>query len=316
MDVAQPERGEVGPVLFGGVVGVHAEAVSSGGVVVELGGDFGVEESPVVDEGVFAVAGVIFGLDEEGSRRELVGGVDGVEGGLVGLLCEVGWVGEDREVGTGVDARIGVGRGGCGCDVVVVGVRAEEDGEVGACGETHDADVGWVDVPLGGVGASEPHGLLSVFKVRGIGGIVAGFADGLGDAVFDENAGDAERGEPVAGVVAFAVHGEDLVAAAREDQGRGTGAVAMRREDGECGNGDVGETLGAVAADEVVGGFGEVGFGRGGLCGLGESVRPEGHAGLRRLSTRGSGKGCDAKEEGDHGSAQVHVQHSKPRDAR
>ena len=73
-----------------------------------------------------------------------------------------------------------VGGGGGGLDVVVVGVSAEEDGEVGAGGEAHDADVGGVDVPVGGVGAGEAHGLLGVFEVRGVGGIVAGFAVGWG----------------------------------------------------------------------------------------------------------------------------------------
>ena len=94
---------------------------------------------------------------------------------------------------------------------------AEEDGEVGAGGEAHDADVGGVDVPVDGVGAGEAHGLLGVFEVRGVGGIVAGFAVGLGDAVLDEDAGDADGVEPVAGVEALAVPGEDAVAAAGED---------------------------------------------------------------------------------------------------
>ena len=89
--------------------------------------------------------------------------------------------------------------------MVVVGMGAEEDGEVGSGGEAHDADVGGVDVPLAGVGAGEAHGLLGVLEIRGVGGIVAGFSRRLGDAVLDQDAGDAEGVEPVAGVGAFAI---------------------------------------------------------------------------------------------------------------
>ena len=132
-----------------------------------------------------------------------------------------------------------------------------------------------VDVPLGGVSAGEAHGLLGVFEVSGVGGVVPGFADGLGDAVLDEEAGDADGVEPVAGVDAFAVPGEDGVAAAGEDEGGGAGVVAGGRVDGEGGDGDVGEARGAVAVEEGVGGLGEIGFGLGGLRGLGGAVGPE-----------------------------------------
>ena len=153
-------------MLLGGVGRVHAEAVAAGGVVVELGGDVGVEKSAVVDEGVAAIAAIVFGLDEEGGGSELVGGVDGVELLIVGGDGEVGGVDDDGEVGAGADVGVGVRGGGSGGDVVVVGVGAEEDGEVGAGGEAHDADVGGVDVPVGGVGAGEAHGLLRVFEIR------------------------------------------------------------------------------------------------------------------------------------------------------
>ncbi len=84
IDGAEPGGGEAGPVFFGGVGWMHAEAVASGGVVVELSGDVGVEESSVVDEGIAAVAAIVFSLDEEGGGSELVGGVDGAEVLVVG----------------------------------------------------------------------------------------------------------------------------------------------------------------------------------------------------------------------------------------
>ena len=93
--------GELGPVLFGGVGGMDAEAVAAGGVVVELGGDVGVHEGAVVDESVLAVALIVLGLDEEGGRGELVGRVGGEELGFVGRSGEVGGVDDDGEVWRG-----------------------------------------------------------------------------------------------------------------------------------------------------------------------------------------------------------------------
>jgi hypothetical protein len=171
---------------------VHAEAVAAGGVVVEVGGDVGVHEGGVIDEGVLAVGAIVLCLDEEGGGGELVGSVGGVELGVVGGNGEVGGIDDDGEVGAGADVGVGVGDGGSGGDMVVVGMGAEEDGKVGAGGEAHDADVGGVDMPVGGVGAGEAHGLLRVFEVRGVGGKVSGFTLRLGNAVLDQDAGDAD----------------------------------------------------------------------------------------------------------------------------
>jgi len=108
---------------------------------------------------------------------------------------------------------------------------------VGAGGEAEDADFARVDVPVGGVGAGEAHGLLRVFEVGGVGGVTAFF----GDAVLDEEAGDADGVEPVADVEAFAVPCEDFVGAAGEDEDGCVGIVAGGRGvDGEGGDGDVG----------------------------------------------------------------------------
>ena len=45
---------------------------------------------------------------------------------------------------------------------------AEDYGEVGSGGEAYGADAVGVDVPLGGVGAGQAHGLLGVFEVFGV----------------------------------------------------------------------------------------------------------------------------------------------------
>ncbi len=212
----------------------------------------------------------------------------------------------------------GVGVSGCGSggDVVVVGVGAEEDGEVGAGGEAHDADVGWVDVPVGGVGAGEAHGLLRVFEIVGVGGIVAGLACGLGDAIFDEDAGDADGVEPMAGVGAFAVGYDDAVAAAGEDEDRSAGVLAMRRIDGERGDGDVGEAGDAMSADEVVGGLGGVGFWLGGAGRFGGAVRPEGKRDGLGLGVGGCGEEGGEEKckccEAESGGEAFHAHHSKP----
>ena len=204
--------------------------------------------------------------------------------------------------------------------MVVVGVGAEEDGEVGSGGEAHDADVGGVDVPVGGVGAGEAHGLLGILEVRGVGGIVAGFADGLGDAIFDQDAGDSNGVEPVAGVGAFAIGYKDLVASAGKDEDGGAGALAVGRVDGEGGDGDVGEADDAMAADEAVGGLGEVGLGGGGLGGLGSGVGPEGQGhllGLRvRVGSECESEDCGAEEReccgAEEGRKNLHADHLMP----
>ena len=180
----------------------------------------------------------------------------------------------------------------------VVGMGAEEDGEVGAGGEAHDADVGGVEVPVGGVGAGEAHGLLRVLEVVWVSGIVAGFAGGLGYSIFDEDAGDADGVEPVAGVGTFAVGDEDAVAAAGEDEDGGASVLAVGRVDGEGGDGDVGEADDTMAADGVVGGLGGVGFGFGGAGRFGGGVGPEGE-GL------GRGLGLGGGEERAGGSARA-----------
>jgi hypothetical protein len=116
---------------------------------------------------------------------------------------------------------------------------AHEDGEVASSGEADDANAVAVDAPLGCMLAGEAHGLLRVFEVGVVGRIVAL----LWDAVFDEQTGDADGVEPLAGVGAFTVPGEADVASAGKDESGDSGVVARRLIDAESRLGDVGEAL-------------------------------------------------------------------------
>ncbi len=191
---------------------------------------------------------------------------------------------------------------------------------MGSGGEAEDADAVAIEMPLGGVGAGEAHGLLSIFEIGGVGGIVACIALGLRNAIFDEDAGDADGVEPVAGVGAFAIRYENLIAAAGEDEDRGSGVFAVGRIDGEGGDGDVGEADNAVATEETVSGLGGVSLGGVGLSGLGCGVGPEGKRDWLGLGVGGGGeKRHDEECAGDQAESwgdAFHADHTIPSSAR
>ncbi len=208
--------------------------------------------------------------------------------------------------------------GGCrsGGDVIVVGMSAEEDGKVGTRGEAHDADVRWVDVPFSGMGPGEAHSLLGVFEVRGVGWIVARFSIGLWNAILDEDAGEPDGVEPMAGIRAFTVGDEDAIASAGKDKDGGAGVGTVRGIDGESGDSDVGEADDAMTADKVIGWLGGVGFWVGGLSGLGCAVGPERERDWLGLSVSGgSEKRCGEKSEdgeAESGEEAFHADYSIP----
>ncbi len=166
----------------------------------------------------------------------------------------------------------------------------------------------------------EAHGLLCVFEIGGVRGVVAGFAVGLGDAVLDQDAGDADGVEPVAGVGALAIGYKDAITSSREDKNGGPGVLAVRGIDGEAGGGDVGEAHDAMAAKEVVGGFGGVGLGFGGLSGLWRGVGPQRECDWLSLRLGGGGVSrCDEECEGDQAENwgdTFHADHTIPRSAK
>ena len=134
---------------------------------------------------------------------------------------EVAGVDDEGEVGAGVDRCLDLRVGWAGRIEVRVG--GQGGGEVGSGGEAEDADAIGVDVPVGGVCAGDAHGLLGVFEVFGVGGVVAG----LRDAVLDEHARDADGVEPGADLRTFEVVGEDGVASAGKDEDGGAMGLAV-----------------------------------------------------------------------------------------
>ena len=225
VDGAEPVFYAIGPGgdgEFGDAA--EAVAVAAFGVEVEFGGDFGLFEGEEIGGGVFYVDWVVFCLNDEGGRG-LGGGMDVelVEVAVFGV-GEVAGVDDDGEVGA---AGLLVGGVDGGVEPFVV-VGAEGDGEVGSGGEAEDADAVGIDLPFSGVGADQAYGALRV--VEGCGGF-GHVGAGVGDAVLEQDAGDAFGVEPVADFSAFEVDGENVVSAAGEDDYgcAGAGGLWARR---------------------------------------------------------------------------------------
>src|SRR5579859_237935 len=104
-------------------------------------------------------------------------------------------------------------------------MSAEGGGEVGSGGEAEDADAVRVDVPCGGVFANDAEGALGVLQgSRGF-----GIRAAIGDAVLEEDAGDACIGEPIANFGALEIDGEDAVGAAGKNYDGGAGVFSGGR---------------------------------------------------------------------------------------
>lgn len=118
---------------------------------------------------------------------------------------------------------------------------ADGSDEMASSGEAEDAYLVRVDAPLGCMKTNETECALGVFE--GDWGLRVGSPVGPGarggNPVFEQDAGDASRGEPVAGFGAFKVDGEDLVAAAGKDDDSGAGVVLFRWVNGDGGGSDV-----------------------------------------------------------------------------
>src|SRR5712672_2865217 len=116
-------------------------------------------------------------------------------------------------------------------------MSAEGGGQVGSCGEAEDADAMRVDVPFGGVLANYAERALGILESRGGFGIRAG----VGDAILQKDAGDADGGEPVADFGAFEVDSQDAVAAAGKDDYGGAGVLCGGCVQSNGGRGDIAE---------------------------------------------------------------------------
>lgn len=242
-------------------------------VDVELGGNLGLLEGEEPGGGVLDVDGVVFGLDKDGGRSAAVGmKVQIVEEAVLGV-GEVAGIDDHGEVRA---AALLIG----GVDGVVEAflvVSADGGGEVTSCGEAEDADALGVDVPLGRVSTDDAEGALCILEGGigfGIGASAGVLGISAGDAVFDEDAGNAGFVEPVADFGAFEIDGQDAVAPAGEDYDCGAGGFAFRRVENQRGHGDIAEPDERLAGDEVVGRFAGVDF-RAEVGGAGGSAGPE-----------------------------------------
>src|ERR1700685_4039998 len=147
---------------------------------------------------------------------------------------------------------------------------------MGSRGEAEDADGMRINVPFGGVGENETDGALRILKSRGRFWIGAG----VGDAIFEDDAGDAAAGQPVADFGAFEIDGEDVVGGGGEDYDRGAGGICCGFVQSDSGIGDIAETDERFAGDEVVFGSGGIRFGWGILRGSGCAFGPDGDLSL------------------------------------
>ena len=278
------------------------------GVEVEFRGDVDGFESEEPGDGVLYVDRVVFRLDEEGGRG--VGGgaqVELVEEAFV-RVGEVAGVDDDGEIGA---AGLAVGGVLGGVKALVV-VGAEGGGEMASCGEAENAYAFGVDVPLCRVSADEADGTLGVFKGSGGFGEVGA---GIGDAVLEEDAVDADPVEPVADFGAFEVDGEDGVASAGEDDYRCAAVFGFGRIEGDGGRRDVSQADERFAGDEVVFRGGGVGFAAGGGDGIGRGGWPDVHGGViwgRRPGGLGvrqdwDGEGGEGEDAANHVSGPLRV---------
>ncbi len=83
-----------------------------------------------------------------------------------------------------------------------------------AGGEADDADFVGVDIPVGGVGADGADGAAEVLEGGGV-------AVARGDAVFEDEGGDAAGREPPGDLMALVGHDDGAVAAAGTDDDGG-----------------------------------------------------------------------------------------------
>src|SRR5258705_631961 len=110
---------------------------------------------------------VILGLKQERRRSLRIGQKSRIHFAV--RAAQPARVNDHLEVGTGVDGRCR--------NVLTLKIRmsAEDRSKMSSSGEADDADPVRVNVPLGGVSASEPHSLLSIFQIFDVFRIVTVF---------------------------------------------------------------------------------------------------------------------------------------------
>ena len=198
--------------------GAKAEAVFAAGVDVHFGGDALLLERQVLIDGDDDMRGVVVGADEEGGRRVFGDGDDGV-GAPAGID-------EDGEVGARAGLVGGIGRVG------VAGAETgfDESGEFTASRKADEADALRIDGPFFGAGADDAHGSRGIGESVALHGVVG--IGGAGEAVLEDEGGDAKVVEPVGDLPTFFVDDElGMASAGCDDDGRAIGFVLGREED-------------------------------------------------------------------------------------
>ena len=184
---------------------------------------------------------------------------------------------------------------------------AEDDDEVASGGEAERADAVGIEVPFGSVSTGDAHGLLRVFEIASVFGVMLLERD----AVFDEDAVDADGVEPGADLGAFEIVGEDAVASAGEDNDGGAGVVVCGRGiEGQGGIADVGEVRERLPATRRSVGLGDVGLGGAGVR-LGA---PLGQSGRVLVGRRRRARSRESEEEKESHAAMVMPCRTRPRD--
>ena len=134
---------------------------------------------------------------------------------------EIPGIDNDGEVGAATELIGGVVR----IVEAMFKMGAEGGSEMRSCGEAEDADAIRIDVPFDRMRANNAEGALGVLEsCRGF-----WIGSGVGNAIFNENAGDTGGGQPIADFRALEVDGEDAIGSSRENDDGCAGAFIFRR---------------------------------------------------------------------------------------
>jgi len=146
---------------------------------------------------------IVFSLNQKCGRRLS-------RDGDAGLRVQVARIDDHGEVGTATEIVRSINRG----VEPLVKVIAERRGKMSSGGEAEHPDAVRVNMPFGGVRADDSHGALGVLESGGRLGVRAR----IRHAVFHEHTGNARGIEPVTHLRSLEIHGQDVVAAAGENQ--------------------------------------------------------------------------------------------------
>src|SRR5438270_3852523 len=154
----------------------------------------------------------------------------------------------------GIDDHLKVGTsidGGCWNILPLkVGMSAENCGKVSSSRESNHPDVIRVDVPFGGVSASEPHRLLRVFQIFDIFRIMTFFRH----SILHQNTRHTERVEPITDLSSFnVVRKSDITSPGKHERSSTVVLRRVRRIDSKARFADIRNPNSHFAGDDAVG---------------------------------------------------------------